>query len=216
MKKGKAGCAAPIISFGVIFALIILLQEFCVSTIPGLDQRLDTGNKVATYGWIALIGVPLILYLINVVRGRLSSLDTITTLIEESYWTNEIHSLVRSCYNETTHEFNWERYWHEYTDNLIETPSREAYLKSELRSVAYGQLSYIKLNLYEEEPDYSERFIKGLSWTIITNIPMLYSSGDSNAVQVKELLSEIKSSKKPCTAANIRRLRETISQMYPR
>ena len=132
---------------------------------------------------------------------------------EEGYWINEIHLLVSSCYNEATHEFDWKRYWKEYTDLLIETPQREKYLKSELRSVAFGQINYIYYHLSEEYPDETERFIKDLSWTIIVNIPVLYGEGDPAAVAFRDLLSDIKSLKTPCDAQTVRRLKELIEQM---
>lgn len=214
MKKEKSGCSGPFITFIILFALMIILQEVWPPTIPDLKERLDTANKIATYGWIATIGIPLVMLIGNVIKGqRFNNTDNTSIQREEGYWANEIHSLVTSCYNETTHEFDWNHYWHEYTDLLEETPQRKAYLESELRTVSYRQINYIRMNLYEEEPDYAKDFINNLSWTIIENLPTLYGSGNPIVIQAKKLLSDIKLSKTSCSTENVHRLKALLQQL---
>ena len=68
-KKGS-GCAAPIIAFLVIMGISVLLQAIWTPTISDFNVRMEMTGKISTYGWIAAIVIPLIIFIVGLIREK--------------------------------------------------------------------------------------------------------------------------------------------------
>lgn len=80
-KKQNSGCGTPIIAFIVIVAIVVLLQSVWIPTIPDFKERLATDNQLSTYGWIAAIAIPLIIFVYNTVTGNKAAKEERAKLI---------------------------------------------------------------------------------------------------------------------------------------
>lgn len=98
-KKESSGCGASIIAFIVIMVIMGVLQAVWVPTLPNVNDRIEMGNKLSTYGWIGAIAVSLIVFGVSHSSGSSSTKPVKYPKVTNFNWTNaeakfrEIHQV---------------------------------------------------------------------------------------------------------------------------